>query len=1412
MRSNNKRITNKRITESSASRRAGWRIKPLRPVPLLLITAISCCLVWFAHFILATASAESRSFPRKAMLDDSASVRASGRGNPSINLTDGRDVITSFTGPSELARALERNQAEPLSLASADFDEDGVADLVSGYSHSGSGVVAVFRGNVDSIYPNAPEAEKRKAGGDFTDSPFLSPARVFRLPQSPDFIAAGELDGDRHWDIVAAARGSDRLYLMSGDGRGGFIAPRAISLPGAVTALITGEMNQHDGLSDVIVGVVEKDGAELMVFEGPKGALNYEPEVIGLPAAATSLAAGQLDDEDPTDLAVAAGSELVIAHGRNKNFWSGEENQPARISKRHFPFSISSMAVCNFNTGQRSDVALMTEDQRLLVLNGGKTKGKKQEAKQAIEDWGMRELAREGWGSSSKLTRAHVSCLATEDLVVIDSDNRRLQIINRGRATASSMSRPQTLDVASEPVAVLPMRLNKDAQNDLVTLRTGQSLPNVAMTAPDVTIKINSAGDANIPDEFLTLREAIKLASGTLNRVLTPPEDDLVDGDPTEASSDEIRFDLISGGQTIIVGGNPDPNEGPALPDIIGPVTIDGTTQDGTRVVLDGSMAGDSPVGLNIFGSGTVHGVVISHFSRAINFFGPFQLTGSFIGTSADGNVPLGNGDIGAPAAVGTIGGTEPGAGNIISGTIRIGQGVGCVIKGNSVGVSANGIAALTDGTILGTGPGGITIGGPEPGARNVIRNRISLVDGTSCAIDSNYIGTDANGASRLGSGTITVARVETTVANNVIAGEVAFSVRGGSVRGNKIGTDVTGTKSLDNPGDGVSLNGSSLVGIVGNVISGNDGNGISCTGEVTPAPNVLFAQENKIGTDASGTRPLGNAGNGISLGRLRVGDTIKNNVIAFNGGAGVRLPTVADGNPEKDSIISNSIFSNGGLGIDLGDEGVTENDNKDPDGGPNTLQNFPVLTSAASDEINTTVQGNLNSTPNSTFTVEFFSNSPVSAFAAQASALGVCARQGQTPLGSIFVITNSNGNAAISITLPGSSVGGFINCTATSAGGDTSEFSSCMQVEAADLSITSSAPAGVRAGDDLVCNVTVANSGPDPASNITFNSVVPASTTFQRLDAPDGWTKKTPNVGSTGPITCTTSQLLPGASESFTLVVRVDPTAPDMAIVTNNFSVSSLTFDLNQGNNSATSVTFVTANAPPPPPPQNGADVSLTLTGSPATVFADDDITYTVIAINKGPASAKDVVVRIAVPAKTTYQSSNQPDGWGRSAPQTGGTGDVVYTNASLAAGAQGSFSVVVKVDPQTAAGTAIICAATVSSFNDTTANNSSSVTTITMGRSAGPTIQSITVTSQIVATGSGFVKPAQVFIEREGSPASRRGFAKSAKLKGSNRLIQKGKLDDGTSIEKMVAPGRTVLITFRNGNGTETRVRFRN
>ncbi len=128
-----------------------------------------------------------------------------------------------------------------------------------------------------------------------------------------------------------------------------------------------------------------------------------------------------------------------------------------------------------------------------------------------------------------------------------------------------------------------------------------------------------------------------------------------------------------------------------------------------------------------------------------------------------------------------------------------------------------------------------------------------------------------------------------------------------------------------------------------GNVISGNCGNGIYIWGqminetEYNSSNNII--QGNLMGTDYSGLKPIGNELNGITLGHYS-GDNLiggnekgMGNIIAFNKIEGVSC-VGNRGNVYGNSILANSIHSNGGLGINLGDDGVTENDDGDTDTG----------------------------------------------------------------------------------------------------------------------------------------------------------------------------------------------------------------------------------------------------------------------------------------------------------------------------------------------------------------------------------------------------------------------------------------------------------------------------------------------
>ena len=84
----------------------------------------------------------------------------------------------------KLSSAQGIQSGQPLALAAADFDEDGVPDLIASYAGAQGALVVMRRGNVDAIYPNSPEAKVRKQNGQFTEAAFLSEARSSALTRS----------------------------------------------------------------------------------------------------------------------------------------------------------------------------------------------------------------------------------------------------------------------------------------------------------------------------------------------------------------------------------------------------------------------------------------------------------------------------------------------------------------------------------------------------------------------------------------------------------------------------------------------------------------------------------------------------------------------------------------------------------------------------------------------------------------------------------------------------------------------------------------------------------------------------------------------------------------------------------------------------------------------------------------------------------------------------------------------------------------------------------------------------------------------------------------------------------------------------------------------------------------------------
>jgi Concanavalin A-like lectin/glucanases superfamily/Domain of unknown function (DUF4214)/Right handed beta helix region len=330
-------------------------------------------------------------------------------------------------------------------------------------------------------------------------------------------------------------------------------------------------------------------------------------------------------------------------------------------------------------------------------------------------------------------------------------------------------------------------------------------------------------------------------------------------------------------------------------------------------------------------------------------------LADNLIGTDATGRVALGNQNAGVIIRNGASNNQVRGEaqGNVISGNVTLfgqvgGNGIlitdqgtsNNVVTGNRIGTDITGTQALGNGQVdpgraspfaepgaVGAGiavvnnAGGNQIGTPG-GAPNVIAGNPSyqvLLEGTSGnVLVNNYVGTNADGSAALvpsSSAGFGIVLALAATANQIgLAGEPnLISGNGGAgvflrdagvtqnrVQGNRIGTDVSGTRAVGNS-DGVVLEfvaPNNLIGGKGegNLISGNRFSGVL----LNVAVSDTQVSGNLIGTDVTGKLPLGNGGDGVALARgahhNQIGVAGVGNVIAANAGNGLNLVRLGTG------------------------------------------------------------------------------------------------------------------------------------------------------------------------------------------------------------------------------------------------------------------------------------------------------------------------------------------------------------------------------------------------------------------------------------------------------------------------------------------------------------------------------------
>ena len=318
----------------------------------------------------------------------------------------------------------------------------------------------------------------------------------------------------------------------------------------------------------------------------------------------------------------------------------------------------------------------------------------------------------------------------------------------------------------------------------------------------------------------------------------------------------------------------------------------------------------------------------------------------------------------------------------------------GTIIGNNSIGIDEAGLPAGNDfdGIWVRAGAQNTIIGGANADFGNIIgsngRHGVNVADVTTIDIVNNVIG------------------LLSTVSN--------------LPRGN-------GQRGID-----VTL--STDVNIQSNTIGFNSLGGI----RISNAPNTTFIS-NSVGVLPGTTTNVGNPNIGVLiLSSDNSQFSGAGSTVAYSGASGIVIQNSA-GVAIRDTLT----FSNAILGIDLGNNGVTPNDDGDGDAGANNSQNFPEFSLAATNGAVTGTALSINgqmSTGAGSYQLIFYVNS-----ACDASGFG----EGNAFLlngGSPYSLSTTSGE--FSGLLTGTfNVGDFITAIAISPTGDTSEFAECIEI-----------------------------------------------------------------------------------------------------------------------------------------------------------------------------------------------------------------------------------------------------------------------------------------------------------------------------------------------------------------------------
>jgi hypothetical protein len=411
----------------------------------------------------------------------------------------------SSRGTATLKAKLAGNRTG-ISLAVADFDTDGTQDLLTGYATASGGVLLLQRGSPVAFSPTPNEWAMTQRGE--LVAPFVATSEPVDLPVRPDLIKAADFSGHGHVDVIVAQKGDASVYLLLGDGKGGFSAPQALAAGGRIASLETWRGPNGENL--IVAGVCVVSGCGLRLLDQTGSTIAFVPT----PASPDVMEIARFNRGIFSDFAIIAGGNVLLVDGDSALTGAPRtETLPvshaAALASGYFLYDrrgvlqlaiLDASATLHILTRAGLDTRVPSRKEAIALRTAAKTQPRHAPAKLTDQPWAEAETLHNigpGDGSTPLMLHGHVTASGRDDIAVLAGS--QYVLVSHPTQYAEGAAHTTTkvaTDSFSEPVvAAVATRVAADARLGIVTLGS-RPQPAISKLPAYRTMTVNSTTDA----------------------------------------------------------------------------------------------------------------------------------------------------------------------------------------------------------------------------------------------------------------------------------------------------------------------------------------------------------------------------------------------------------------------------------------------------------------------------------------------------------------------------------------------------------------------------------------------------------------------------------------------------------------------------------------------------------------------------------------------------------------------------------------------------------------------------------------------------------------------------------------------------------------------------------------------------